>query len=921
VSTPAELLFEFRTALDKKLQAEYGKHATWAEAAEPTSDDHHLLAFAKAASVFHPAIDPCAQLRAAADHWHQKYLDLQAQLDQYEPHEEDDVDPLGHHQTIIVEKPGNPPKELVNAAADAKTKWQQKAAEAAECEKQPVLDQICFEMHRVGNKDSYWLCVPHRSASTYLWYEFARKGDGSFVSVAHPKLTSTPYPFWGVRPVIAKTGDWTSGTDYAEFQGLVPGLDPPHWSPVLVMEGTHKVQVEEPVTPGKAHPPKTKKKWIDAPNPPDPAVAKKLHDFMSSPATFGQGVAMIDAARPWNKDLTDRVGKHVWPPITLRGFVHGAAPSGMDYTGDHGTAFIEDGGPSTGFAGTDISWMLLFGPIGLATAATVTEYETASDFFQVHDTNWPGMDWDMHVTADPDVNYLSSVERSGEVEVEIEQFALKPASKRPQIGDWVQVTGRWVFDCGHSGDNGEHYAEIHPPELVVASRLVGDTTQTNVVTTGAWLGSPLSFVVFPPPRPTVTSKLQVSVEIDARKLCNLTWQRWPEENPNHVVCTIMPEEVTEETAPHVQLWPTGLVGMTKRRFVRARIQTFWGEQVAYANIDPAAGGTRVFFRDPDNDSFDWAEVPEHEDLMSPPSYSLTLEPKTYVFRGAGSGWDYDEEPVTLDPGTNHVTLHPTHEKYPAPFGEVPHIDPGALKHLPHPEDEDEWYYLKKAAIETLSEALVQWTLPTPNLSANPPAPLSSGKVQALFVVGLLSWVDDEGTPVPDLDAVLSKPHKTETGAEYYLDIESPFHEETPFIAGRPGPPVAGASVRAQLLLGNEHGSGHAVTQRVVVTNGDGIAAFLVGAGSHPEDVSLRLSVLANPVNEWFTPTVDSPALFFRPGAKSDLDPDRAPYTLLVVGKQLTTAGADINAVKASLAKKSRAGRPWTSIRRPVHLPP
>jgi hypothetical protein len=173
--------------------------------------------------------------------------------------------------------------------------------------------------------------------------------------------------------------------------------------------------------------------------------------------------------------------------------------------------------------------------------------------------------------------------------------------------------------------------------------------------------------------------------------------------------------------------------------------------------------------------------------------------------------------------------------------------------------------------------------------------------------------------VADLDAVLSKPHESETGAQYYLNIDSPFVAQTPFIAGKPGPAVAGARFSAQLLLGNELAGRHVVTQAEVVADSDGIAAFIIGAGSHPEDVSLRVRVLANPTNTWFTPTVDSPSLFFRPGAKSDLDPHRNPYTLLVVGpNQLTTAGADLNAIKATFTRKSKERQPWTAIMRKLH---
>jgi hypothetical protein len=45
MSTAFELLSEFRKALDKNLHDFYGKAASAADTAMPTSDDHHLVAF------------------------------------------------------------------------------------------------------------------------------------------------------------------------------------------------------------------------------------------------------------------------------------------------------------------------------------------------------------------------------------------------------------------------------------------------------------------------------------------------------------------------------------------------------------------------------------------------------------------------------------------------------------------------------------------------------------------------------------------------------------------------------------------------------------------------------------------------------------------------------------------------------------
>jgi hypothetical protein len=913
MSTPAELLSEFRNAVEQHLRDHYGKPADAGGTSPPDSDDHYLVAFDTASSVDHPIVDPCTQLEAATDLARNNYLNLDGQVSLYDPTDLVDVEQRKHSTAGHTSKqPRTPPASLVQARDQAKSDWEKKQAELAACQQQPVAGQICYELHRAGGTDSYWLCVPHPSASAYLWYEFARQSDGSFVSVPHPKLTSTPYPFWVVepsQPVIAKTGDWTGNTDYGTWEGAT-GLGPPHWSPVLVVEGTH----EEELVVHTAH--HAAKEWVKVPNPPDPAVVKKLHDLMSSPATVKQGVAMIDAARPIDKDLRDRVGGHFWPPITLRGRVEDSGFSGEDYTGDHGTAYVEDGGPSPGAAGTDISWLAFFGPIGLATAATVGADHIFGDDYTVHDTSWPGMDWDIHVTADADVQYLCSVDRPTDVEIEIEHFALQPPNYRPHTNDWLQTTGRWVFDCGHS-DNGEHHTEIHPPELVVASHLAGAATHAAAVTTGAWLGTTLSFVVFPPPRPSVTSHLQVSVQEHARRLCSLICEPWPKENPNHVVCTITPDKVTESQAARIDPWDTGLVAMSKARNVWALIQCFWAEEIAAVSVDAGEVGPRVYYRETDVAGSGWQEVPQQAQDVGPQQkiWQAALPPKRYTFRGAGSGWDYGEETVLLNVGANQIVLHPTRETYPEPSVQLSAVTSVLDVSVADPSTEDQWYYLKQAAIETLADSLVQWKFPSSTLCANPPMVGSGDKVSAELSVCILGWVNDDGTPAADLDSLIDKPLTTATGAQGYEHI---YGAERPFVKGRSGAPIAGARLAVQLVLGNDIVGRHTAAEAQVVTDASGLAAFIIAAGSHPEDVSLQLNVLENPFNVWFTPTVVSPSVFFGPGAQADLAPGRTPYTLMSISDmQLGIIGIDASAItRAFAAGKSQSGQPPTLIVRP-----
>src|SRR5204862_141136 len=74
-------------------------------------------------------------------------------------------------------------------------------------------------------------------------------------------------------------------------------------------------------------------------------------------------------------------------------------------------------------------------------------------------TDGHGVDWDMDVTPDNDVSYLTSSVNVGTVEVEIEAWALEdpqiipfkpspPLHYRTPDGVWVQALGRWAVDCG-----------------------------------------------------------------------------------------------------------------------------------------------------------------------------------------------------------------------------------------------------------------------------------------------------------------------------------------------------------------------------------------------------------------------------------------------------------------------------------------
>ena len=103
-------------------------------------------------------------------------------------------------------------------------------------------------------------------------------------------------------------------------------------------------------------------------------------------------------------------------------------------------------------------------------------------------------------------------EHNGELENEIEQW-LVPVGFRPEPGDRIHMTGRWVVDCGHEN----WQAEIHPYESYVSSHVEHDETRSaldhlvvksSVVITGAWSGGTLGFDIWPVARPSLDARLR-----------------------------------------------------------------------------------------------------------------------------------------------------------------------------------------------------------------------------------------------------------------------------------------------------------------------------------------------------------------------------------------------------------------------------
>ncbi len=140
-------------------------------------------------------------------------------------------------------------------------------------------------------------------------------------------------------------------------------------------------------------------------------------------------------------------------------------------------------------------------------------------------------------------------EHMGCIENEIEQW-LVPVGYRPEPGDRIQMTGRWIIDCGH--DNWA--AEIHPYESVVSTHLelpagaspFAATAVSAVVVTGAWPGGTLEIDLWPPPRPDADWMLRYERDAGGiQQELQVAERLEPRANPNHLHLTIISDKPRE----------------------------------------------------------------------------------------------------------------------------------------------------------------------------------------------------------------------------------------------------------------------------------------------------------------------------------------------------------------------------------------
>src|SRR5579859_1104993 len=626
-----------------------------------------------------------------------------------------------------------------------------------------------------------------------------------------------------------------------------------------------------------------------------------------------------------------------WQPVTVRGLAMRSSFTENDFALDHAVAYNR---PASNGAGLET-------PSGTLWEGNAT------------DPDWPGLDWHIDVRPDPDVRYLASPGQPERVAVEIEHFTL-PVEYRPQLGEWLQVAGRWIIDAGHieagmGADDGFH-TEIHPEELIVASRpdvshALG--TLARVTTTGAWQGLPLSFVVYPPPRPTPAAQLRWAVSDEWRQRATLTLTAWPA-NANHLVGTLE----TDDPTP-LLIHTNGMVGMTDTRGYHALITCWWdvpAAQVAgqlLAAGAPAVGSV-VCYAPAGAAPATWQQVA----VDGAGAYTIpALPPGPYLFRPAGSAWDFAAVPhrVDLAPGAQAQDFAAT------PAAALAACPAGDLSAYPlHRAESLDWsVLLRRDALTAFGPnnpaSFATWTfdgsilqglgaatrdlapiddallplLLSPRLGldltaqqAAGPAPdaadpaVASALADALltlrapagplgvqanglgyveggrWLVNLARLDDGQGQPIAAVAQAVARVRLEEVDNNGHPWII----QDVVQIQGLRGPGVSGATVQACLWMVDATGTPRRVATATGDTDVNGTVRFDLGAGTHPGSAVLTVAVLSNPGNPWLLPRTQlAPALFY-PAATGDDAAPAQPYTLTAAAppadRDLGPAGAE-----------------------------
>ena len=678
-----------------------------------------------------------------------------------------------------------------------------------------------------------WVAVPRLNAqnqvAAHQWFEFYYDRQFGWITPTERVQDPPPERF---QPFLQNPGNWNHNEQYYS-EMVLRGEDPPHWSPILTHDETPRIG--------------------------------DVHSDMQYAYTQSRGQSRFNPVRKTleDQDLTDRAMLS-WQSVKLCGVNESAGwPSG-DLGADHTTDYNNgEEAPSGGWS---------------------EETDPAS---------FSGMDWDMTVIPDEAYNYLCSPARPT-LKVEIEHFAILNApiftprwdEYFPLSGQWVQVVGRWVTDNGHPEpvDNPNlingFYTEIHPPELMVATRAPETTWTTSdlgvearVVVTGAWQGEQLTFVVNPPARPSPTARLKWDIYrtqgelgyapgFDRKDKCNLTLEpRGTPGNPSYLLA-----KVNRTGSATIIRYNSGMVGMSGSRGMRCIIRCWWEDPTASVSGRLLAGnqpirGAYMFYR-PDEPNQGWQIVSVDDQGR----YSLPRmqKQKGYWLRPASSGWNFKDVPrlVTLNQASTTLDFQATRIET-----QLSTATRTALQHAgrcilqlreptgtPAPTPQE-------IALNTLRSMLIVMEDPSHSFGVwdNKLGYSEQGRVH-LQLHRMLGW-DDQ--PVPTQEAAF-----TLGGDGSSLQIN-----------GIAGPPVAGARIQARLLLGNPT-VGYKLAQRAeAVTNNLGIVVFRFSAGEHFEDALIEYEVLENPVNPWFKPKFAGSALrFYPPASRGDVTLHARPTT-------------------------------------------
>jgi hypothetical protein len=226
--------------------------------------------------------------------------------------------------------------------------------------------------------------------------------------------------------------------------------------------------------------------------------------------------------RPSREDITSR--RIPWISSDLEGVVTESFLSGSDYAGNHYDA------PANYWLGDS--------------ADARDSWEVCGMFEARHALC---NDWITFVAPQPEYRFLLTREFEtepgevsgrgnftgelrGNLENEIEQWMV-PAGFRPEPGDRIHLTGRWIVDCAHE----DWHGELHPVESYVTEHAVDNDAVGSLVVTSDWPGGDLDQDVWPLARPAAGAML--AWHRDRAHIAgdlNVTESMEPRDNPNHL---------------------------------------------------------------------------------------------------------------------------------------------------------------------------------------------------------------------------------------------------------------------------------------------------------------------------------------------------------------------------------------------------